>query len=96
MICNGCGKELGQFSSKEVARMVFSSQRAQNCKKLLANRWELRLDAVKFGRAMKETRGGFVKTNRIINKILRSGKPWPGDFGADCQHSCSQSKQGGR
>ena len=34
---NACGKELGRFSSKEVAGMLFCSQCAKNCRKLLAN-----------------------------------------------------------
>jgi hypothetical protein len=67
---NVYGKELGQFSSKEVAGMLFCSQYAKNYRMLLTNGQGLRLNAIQFGRAMKEARGRLVKTNRIVNKIL--------------------------
>jgi len=37
ILCSVYGKELGRLSSKEVAGMLFCSQCASNCSKLLAN-----------------------------------------------------------
>jgi len=70
MLRNACGKELGQFSSKEVAVMLFCSQYTKNCRKLLDNGQGLGVDAIQFGRATEEARGDFGKTPQIGNKIL--------------------------
>jgi hypothetical protein len=70
ILCGVFGNELRQFSPRGVAKMLFCSRCANNYRKLLANGQGLRLDAVQFGRAMKEARGEFGKTTQIVNKML--------------------------
>lgn len=50
--------------------MLFCSQCAKNCRKLLADGQRLGVDAFQFRRAMEEAKGDFGKTTEIVDKIL--------------------------
>jgi hypothetical protein len=50
--------------------MLFCSQCAKNCRKLLASGQRLGVDTIQFGRAMEKARSEFSKTTEIVNKIL--------------------------